>query len=439
MQNVEVLKAPPVLTDWRAVIRQGFILVFITFGVFGTWSAFAKIDGGVVAPGAIAVESNRKTLQHLEGGIVEELLVRDGTDVKEGDILLRLESTRTLAASETYRKQEAALLVHEARLRAQSSSESVIILPPEVVAQQGDPLVAAAIREHQQQFATRRESLARAHDVMDTQIRQTEKETDQARDDERSARLRLTSIDRELPGLQSLLARGLIPLPRVTALERERAVAQNAIDKSVNDFNKNKDRLAEIQARRTQLEQEYRQEAATALPDIRRSLNDIVQQVIVAKDAMKRIDVRAPVSGTVQQLRIFTKGGVIKPGDPILDIVPSTSELVVRARVATIDIDRVRPDLPVEIRLPQFQRFQSEVIRGSVRTVSRDTLIDEASRQPYFALEVIVERATVPDYINERLVAGMTADIIILTSKRTVLGYLVAPFMNSMALGLRER
>lgn len=439
METHEILTPPVVSTDWRGSLRSGFVIVIATFGIFGGWAALAKIDGGVVAPGTIAVEANRKTVQHLEGGIVEELLVRDGSLVKEGDVLLRLDQTRVTASSDTFRKQEAALLVHEARLKAQSNSEPTFAIPPTVLAQQGDPLVAAAIRDHQRQFEAKRQTLAGGLDILATQIRQARKDADQARDDERAARLRLASIDTELPGLRSLLAKGLTQLSRVAGLERDRLVIQNALDKATNDIVRTREKIAEFEARHVQLEQEYRQEAATALPDVRRMINDVVQQILVASDAQKRSDVRAPVSGTVQQLRIFTQGGVIRAGEPILDIVPSTSELVVKARVSTIDIDRVRPDLPVEIRLPQFQRFQSEVVRGSVRSVSRDTLQDETTKQPYFALEVVVDRSSIPEYINERLVAGMTTDVIILTSQRTVLGYLVAPLANRVALGFRER
>ena len=163
------------------------------------------------------------------------------------------------------------------------------------------------------------------------------------------------------------------------------------------------------------------------------------QQIIIAQDTLHRVDIVAPVSGTVQQLRIFTRGGVIRPGDPILDIVPASAVMVVKAKIAPVDIDRVRIDRPVEIRLPQFQKYQSEVIRGLVKSVSQDTILDEAARMSYYAMEIVVDRSTIPAAIADRLSAGMTTDVIIPTGERTVLQYLVAPISDSLSKTFRER
>lgn len=431
--------APPVDVDWRRHLRRAYWIVVIVFVVFGGWSAVARLDGGVVAPGAIAVEGNRKTIQHLEGGIVEEILVREGSAVQQGDLLLRLSETRPLATVEAARKQLAALLATEARLHAQRDNKPAIIFPDEVLRQQADPLVAASMRENVQQFAARRTSLMRGLEVLDAQLSQIEKDITQAQDDERSALTRLQSIDRELPGLQSLMSRGLTTMQRVTMLERERVLTVASLDKSSNDLMRSRDRVTEVKARRSQLEQEYRQEAAALVPDLRRAINDLLQQLKVAEDTLVRLEIRAPVSGTVHQLRIFTQGGVLRAGDPVLDIVPQDADLIVRARISPIDVDRIHIGQSVEIRLPQFQRFQSEVIRGSVRTVSRDALIDEATRAPYFAADILVNVETVPEHLRNRLVAGMVADIIVLTAERTAFSYLVSPLLNRMALGLRER
>ena len=174
-----------------------------------------------------------------------------------------------------------------------------------------------------------------------------------------------------------------------------------------------------MQARIDQLKQDYRQEAANALPDVRKVISDAKQQLMIAGDALQRIEIKAPVTGTVQQLKIFTIGGVIKPGDPILDIVPLSDTLVVRAKVLPIDVDRILTGEAVEIRIPQFMQFELRPIEGVVRSISRDSIVDAATSagpsQPYFAVEVAVDRAAIPEEIRDRMVAGMTVDTIIRT------------------------
>ena len=261
----------------------------------------------------------------------------------------------------------------------------------------------------------------------------------QAQSDKQTAVQQLASIAKELPPLRRLLQQGLVPLPRVLTLERQEQQLQGASVKADIDLSRSRERVGEIETKQKQLRQEYSQEAASANPDVRKTLSDVSQQLILARDTLKRIEIIAPVSGQVQQLRIFTIGGVVKPGDPVVDVVPASAKLVVRARVSPVDIDRLRPGLPVEVRLPQFQRFQSEIMRGEVRSISRDTLLDEANRQPYYAMEVEADRASLPAEISDKLVAGMTTEVIVPTGERTVLQFLFSPMFNRLAAALRER
>ncbi|MBM0204747.1 HlyD family type I secretion periplasmic adaptor subunit [Micromonospora sp. STR1s_5] len=435
----ELLMAPKPSDDYRSTLRVGYVSVFVTFGVFGGWAATAPLASAVVAPGAISTESNRKTVQHLEGGIVRELLVRDGSLVREGDVLLRLDPTRSEAQSDLYRKQLAAALAAEARYVAQRDFKAAVTFPPEVMQLAGDVLVSSAILDNRRQFEGRREGLVRALDVIDTQIQQVEKEIQQTAVDLNTAREQLATVDKELPAVRDLYSKGLVALPRLTTLERTSSEVQGKIGGSTIALAKGQDKIAELKARADQLRQDYRQEGANALPDLGKVIGDLRQQMIVAGDALKRIEIVAPVSGAVQQLRIFTIGGVVKAGEPILDIVPDTDTLVVRAKVSPIDVDRVRQNAYAEIRLPQFTRYRSEVIRGAVATISRDALLDEVTRAPYFAVEVSVERSTVPNDIAEKLTAGMTVEIVLPTGERTALQYLIAPIWNRMSTAMRER
>lgn len=439
MDRIELMPAPIAPSDWQKMLKIGFGVIFLTFFVFGGWAAVARLDSAVVAMGQISVESYRKTVQHLEGGIVREILVRDGDTVREGDVLVRLDPTRSEATDKTYRQQLALALALEARLLAQRDLKEGVTFPAEVMIFKDDPLIAVSIRDNQRQFETRREGLVRAIDVLEKQIGQANKEIEQTLVEQKSAQGQLDSIDQELPNLKALLEKGLVALPRVTALERQQIQTRGALENAKLNFAKGHEKIAELNARIAQLRQDYRQEAANALLEIRKTLGDASQQVIIAGDALRRVEIKAPVSGTVQQIRIFTVGGIIKPGDPIMDIVPSSDTLVVRAKIAPYDIDRVHAGLPVEVRIPQFTRWQIKPIEGSVRTVTRDALTDEVSRQPYFAVEVAVDRTTIQAEIDDKLTPGMTVDTVIRTEERTVLQFLIGPMFNRFATGMRER
>jgi len=443
-EPVALMTAPPVSTDWPRSLRLGFGVIAITFVGLGGWSAFAHIDSAVVADGAVAVETSRKTLQHLEGGIVAEILTRDGNLVHEGDVLMRLDPTRNEAADRTYREELAIALAMEARLMAQRDALESVRFPQEVLSHKDDPLVAVAMRDNEGQFRNRRESLLRLVDVLEKQVAQAEREVEQGFVDQKTAQDQLDSIDIELPNLRALLARGLVALPRVTTLERQQMQTKGQSDSAKIAIVKGRDKIAEYRARIEQAWQDYRQEAANAIPDVRKTITDARQQRVIASDALQRVEIKAPVTGTVQQMRIFTIGGVLKPGDPILDLVPLSDTLVVRARVMPVDIDRIEPGMKVHVRVPQFMKFVIKPIDGVVRSISHDSVVDptpgpSGQALPYFAVEVVVDRASIEEEVRDRLTAGMVVDTIIRTQERTVLSYLSAPLRNRLAKSMRER
>lgn len=442
-ERIELLPAPVPSTDWRMMLRAATGVIVFTFVVLGGWSAVARLDSAVVADGAVAVESNRKTVQHLEGGIVREILVRDGDNVRQGDTLIRLDPTRNAAADLGYREQLAIASALQARLVSQRGMADRVELPSEVTSLKDDPLIVNAIHDNQSQFDNRRESLRRATEVIEKQVAQAQDEIRQASLDQRTAQQQIESINVELPNLRVLLEKGLVALPRVTTLERQLIQTQGQLETAQISKTKAAEKVGELHARIDQLKQDYRQEAANALPDVRKTISDARQQLVVANDALQRIEIKAPVTGTVQQLKMFTIGGVIRPGDPIMDIVPSTDVLVVRAKVMPVDVDRIVAGDAVEVRVPQFVRFELKPIVGSVRSISRDSIQDAPGPtgqvQTYFAVEVAVDRASIPDEIRDRISAGMTVDAIIRTQERTVLSYLVAPLRNRLAKSMRER
>jgi HlyD family type I secretion membrane fusion protein len=442
-ERIELMPAPFASTDWRVMLRVGVGVIVFTFVVLGGWSAVARLDSAVVADGAIAIESNRKTIQHLEGGIVREILVRDGDTVRQGDTLVRLDPTRNEATDKGYRQQLAIASALQARLTAQRDMAETIDFPADVTAFKDDPYIGNALRDNQSQFDNRRQSLLRGVQVLEKQIAQAKSEIAQASVDQETAQKQIESIDLELPSLKSLLERGLVSLPRVTTLERQLMVVKGQLETAKVSAVKAEEKVGEFQARIDQLQQDYRQEGANALPDVRKVISDARQQLTIASDVLQRIDIKAPVTGTVQQLKVFTIGGIIRAGDSILDIVPSSDTLVVRAKVLPIDVDRILTGEKVEVRVPQFMKFELHPIEGVVRSISRDSITDAPSGAgpptPYYAVEVAVDRGSIPEEIRDRMIAGMTVDTIIRTQQRTVLSYLLAPLRNRLAKSMHER
>ena len=244
--------------------------------------------------------------------------------------------------------------------------------------------------------------------------------------------------------MRSLLTRNLIAVNRVTTLERQQMQTKGQLETAKINFAKGHDKIGELRARINQARQDYRQEAANAIPDVRKTISDARQQSVIASDALRRVEIKAPVTGTIQQSRIFTIGGVIKPGDSILDIVPLSDKLVVRAKVMPIDIDRIDVGMKVDIRIPQFMKFMIKPIDGDVRSVSHDSMTDplpspSGQAATYFAVEIMIDRASIPNEMQGRISAGMVVDAIIHTQERTVLSYLTAPLRDRLSKSMRER
>ena len=431
--------APIAPGDWKSTLSYGYAIMVFAVVVTFTWSAIAKIDGAVTASSIVAVSSNRKEIQHLEGGIVREILVRDGSMVNKGDVLLRLDPTRSMAAAETYEKQLAQAQAQEARLEAQRSLAKQVTFPDSVMKLASDPQVASAISDNRRQFDSRLATLQSSLDVIDAQLAQAQKQIEQAAITKKTSEDQILTVKSELEGVMTLYKKGFVALPRVTALQRQESGLQGAIDGAIVSIAQAQDKVNELTASADQLRKAYVQEAAAALPDVRKTIGDLTQQIIVAKDSLRRVDITAPVSGSVQSMKVFTIGGVVRPGDVIMEIVPSSDVLVLRAKILPEDIDRVRVGQEVDIQLTQFREFKSEIIKGTLETLSHDVIEDPKTGNTYYAAEVSVDRSSIPTEIRDRIIPGMQANVFMRTGERTVLQFLVAPIFDRFYSSMTER
>jgi HlyD family type I secretion membrane fusion protein len=425
------------IPDWKRPALLGYAVIFMTFVVIGGWSAIAKLDSAVVSTGVVAAKSNRKTVQHLEGGIIQNIYVREGQRVHQGDTLFRLDRTQAQATLDLHQNQFYASLAQEARLVAERDGASEVLFPDELEQLRFMPTVARAITDQIKEFEERRISLRGQVSLLESKITQYQSEITGLVAEQTATKEQLHWILEELRALRQLLDRNLVQKSRVMALEREKSRLEGAVGRSTADQAKAKNGIEEARLQIRQLRQKFLQEVGAQILDIRQKIADLREKIRVAKDVFDRLVITAPVSGTVQNLRFFTLGGVIKGGEPLLDIVPEDDALIIQAHVSPHDVESLFPGMRAEIRLPAFRTSSLPLIMGNVYSVSRDRLIDETTKEPYFLAQVVVE--DLPKAIRERLTAGMPAEALFPTGERTLLNYLLRPLQDRMLSALREK
>ena len=429
---------PPPLTTWKHHAIAGYVLIFSTFGVMGAWAAVARLDRAVVSPGTIAVENSRKLVQHFEGGMVREVLVKEGQSVKEGDLLLRLDPVQANASVDLFRSQLDAMLIQEARLQAERDGQDNLELPAEIKARDKDPAVARVIADQTNQLKERRGTLLGQVDLLESRVRQLRSEISGLGVEKASTEQQVAFINQELVGLRQLREKNLIPMSRLLVMERERTRLEGIIGRSVADTAKAENGINEAGLQITQLKQKLQEDIAGQLVETRQKSAELREKLAVASDVLKRLEVRAPRSGVVQSLKVYTVGQVVRSAEPLMEIVPNDDKLVVHVQFSPNDLETVHAGMPAEIKFPTFHSRRIPAILGNLETVSKDRLIDETTRQPYFLGIVQISKLQIPELMQNRLVAGMPAEVVITTGERTALSYMVSPFFEAMGRSFNE-
>jgi HlyD family secretion protein len=427
------------VASWKRPALIGYLVIILTFGVMGTWSAFARLDRAVVATGTVNIESSRKTIEHLEGGIINEIRVREGQDVKEGDLLFRMAPLQAKANADLVRNQLEAGLVLEARLSTELNKRSEMTLPQEIEERgKASPELAKVIEDQKIQFRERRASLAGQVGLYESKIAQLKTEMEGIAVEKSSTEQQVGYINEELVGLRELREKNLIPISRALAMERERTRLEGIVGRAVADSAKAENGISEAKLQITQLRQKFQEEVSSQLLETRQKINDLREKASVANDILSRQDIRSPKTGTVQNLKVFTIGQVIRPGEPMLEIVPTDEKLVIHAQLPTVEIEHIHEGMTAEIRFPAFHSRRIPVILGTLETVSHDRLVDDATKQPYFLGIVSLDKISVPEEYRGKIIAGMPAEVIIPTGERTALNYLISPLIDSMRRGFRD-
>lgn len=425
----------------RPTILIGLVLMFVLFGVIGLWAALVPLASGSIASGKVILDSNRKQIQHLEGGIIKEILVREGQDVKAGDVLVRLDNTTAQARSDLIRGQYLTARATEARLVAERDSKTIITFPMELTSLENtDTQVREILDTQRRLFTTRREALTGRVDVFNQKMAQSSQEIRGYREQASAASTQINLLGEEITVVQGLLAKGNALRPRLLALQRqqadligERGQAQALVSRANQTINEAK--ISILNART-----EYMNQAIAELKEVQTQLSDLSEQGKSASDIARRIEVTAPVDGTVTGLAISTVGGVVQPGETLMTLVPLGEKLIVEARINPTDIDVVRTGLKAQVRLTAYHMRTIPPVEGEVVNVSADRFDNEQTGQAYY-----VARIEIPPEELEKvgsditLTPGMPAEVLVVTGSRTMISYLVRPIRESFGHAFHEQ
>lgn len=422
----------------KPVALAGYVLIFLTFGVLGSWAAVAKLDSAVVAPAIISLEGNRRVVQHFEGGIVEDILVAEADTVEQGDILLRLSAVEARSNLEVLSTRLDVSRMIEARLLAERKLAPDVVFPADLVS--GDNQVVVAVRDDQTDlFREGRSILKSQEDILRARREQIEVQIEGLELQKSAFQRRIDNYTEMLDRMRDGESRGLIQGNVLSQREDEMIEIEANLGKVISEIAQARASIGETALQILQLNQEYRQKANTELERIRAEISELQERRKVAIDVLNRTEIRAPGSGTIQNLKVHTVGSVIRPGDVLMELVPEDEELIINARVSPIDKDNVAPGLLTEVRFTAFKTKLTPIMLGSVESVSGDVITpDNPNDPPYFLARVAVDENDIPEEIRDRITAGMPVDVIITTGERTVANFIVSPLMDAVRKSMIE-
>ncbi|MDC9728074.1 MAG: HlyD family type I secretion periplasmic adaptor subunit [Methyloprofundus sp.] len=424
-------------TDDKPMRRIGFTILFVMIGIFGTWSFVAPIDSSALATGTVVVKSHRKTIQHLEGGIVDKISVRDGDLVDVGDILLTLDDTQVTAQIKILQGQFISASAISSRLNAERILAKEISFSTDLK-QLNDSRVQETTAGQTQIFLARRNSLQGELSILKQRIDQLSLKIKGLKTQQESNHQLLSLYAEEIKDLKELLADGFADKQRLRDLQRQHTQTNSDIAALITEIASTQMQQGETKLQILQTKREFQEEVATQLEEVNSELFSISEQLIVAKDQNQRSTIIAPVKGMIIGMATHTTGGVIGPGQVILGIVPEGEELVINAQVAPLDIDRIQIGTAAEVRFSAFNSKTTPVMEGRVQTISADSLLDEVTGMQYYQASIELTPESHERLGGLVLIPGMPAEVLINTGKRTFFEYLVQPLTNAFARSFIE-
>ena len=426
----------------RSSLRTHVLLIVIAsmllFIAIGGWAVTTEFSGAVIAPGQLMVDSNVKKVQHLTGGVVGELRVRDGVRVKAGDVLVRLDDIQTRANLAIVSKALDELSARQSRMEAERDNADAVVFPRDLLDRIDNTDVERAITGELRQFETRRTTRDGQKAQLKERIAQLTQEITGYDAQIASKNNQIEWIGKELAGVRDLWERKLVPYIRLSALEREKNRLEGERGQLIASIAQARGKMTEIDLQITQIDQDMRTEVGRELADIRSRTAELVEKKVAAQDMLQRIDIRAPQDGVVHQLAVHTVGGVIASGEQIMLIVPEADTLTVEVKVQPQDIDQLHLGQTTIVRLSAFNQQTTPELSGVISRVSADISEDARSGMRFYAVRVSVPESEVVRLVSLKLVPGMPADVFIQTSPRTVMSFLIRPLWDQIGRAFRE-
>ncbi len=421
-------------------ILFGLFTIFVVFGLIGGWMYYAPLASSAVSIGKVSADSNKKMVQHLEGGIVEEILVKDGDIVKKGQILLKLGNSRVKGNLKMEEQQYYEALALEARLKAQRDDASDITFPPTLNQLQEDYKIRELLDGQREVFHAR-ERMVRSDDaITQDKIAQLERQKEGIQHIIDSKNSRLSSLSEELVEWEELYEQQMIDKLKLRDIRREKIAIEGDIASSESRLNQIDIQISELRATAIYREKEFKEKVFSDLVAVREKISNLKSSISMAEDILTKTVVKAPISGKIIGMEIHTVGGIIGAGRPILEIVPLDSKLWVIAQVKTTDIDKVHIGLLADIRFSAFNTRNTQVLEGKVIDVSADSLINKDTGMPYYEAKIELTKAGL-ERLHEykfKLVAGMPAEVMIRLKDRTVMEYMIKPFKDMLSRAFNE-
>jgi len=446
-QTAGVLAAPIALpairtapTGVRGPVLAGLLTLVLLIGGFVGWASFTPLNSAVMGQAILVVESSRRDVAHLEGGVVRQIHVRDGAEVKEGDLLLTLDHVRASAALQIVRGQMDANLVLLARLRAELSNSPVIEFEEDMrVGARTNRDLADLILGQTEMFNARRASMQGQVAVLRQRIQQLNSQISGFAAQELARVRQINFLQDELNGVNELLRQGFAPRTRALALSRDLARLQGEQGEYVSTVARTHQQIGEAELQILQVERAFKEEVAKLLQDTQNTLREQHERLIANQDIVRHLEIRAPASGIIVGSTVFTPGGVVAPGRTLMQIVPSLDSLVIEAQIAVQDIEVVHEGQVALIRFPALPQRTMPTLTGHVIQVSADRLTEERTGQGYFKVRLRPDEESLEKIAERRLVAGMPAEVSIATGQRTAGRYLLDPLIDAMRRSMRER
>lgn len=431
--------ASTLAADSHRASRIGLWALAIGLGGFLLWAGLAPLDEGVPTQGAVAIDTKRKTVQHQNGGIVRQVLVREGDRVKEGQVLITLDGALARSNYEVVRQRYLGLRAMQGRLLAEQSGLAAIKFHPDLQEAMADPLIRQQIQTQEQLFQARRAALRADLQGIEETIQGQEGLLVSYEAVMGNRKKQLSLLSEELENTRELVKEGYAPRNRQLELERMVSESSASIAELMGNTTRARRAISELRQRVMSRQQEYRKEVESQLSDVTREVQSDAQRIVAVREELARVEIKAPTSGQIVGLSVQTVGGVIQPGQKIMDVVPGDAPLLLETRVPPNLIDKVHAGLPVDIRFSAFAHSPQLVVEGSVESVSGDLLTDPQNPQiSYYLARVSVTPEGVKTLGKRQMQPGMPAEMVIKTGERTLLTYLLHPLTKRLAASMKE-